>query len=224
MRKFTIKELSDAWGVSVPATWKRVDKIKKEDETNGTEFINVLKEPFNNKLTTVIELDESVFNRFFQTANDAQASESSSSASDVVDKIMEYSDLTQARMLDATAKYAEDLKNLMQELANAKASTLLLEDKAGREGIYLQEIKEAKSEADNLKTKNNNLKIAISILSTVLIVSLILCGFLLKSNAEKDLSLKEKQEVQQVIIPDNKPVKSESVTPAKPVTAPKKKK
>ena len=223
MRKFTIKELSDAWGVSVPATWKRVDKIKKEDETNGTEFINVLKEPFNNKLTTVIELNEAVFNRFFQTATE-QASDSTSSASDVVDKIMEYSDLTQARMLDATAKYAEDLKNLMQELANAKASTLLLEDKAGREGLYLQEINEAKSAADKIKNQNNNLKIAISILSTVLIVSLILCGFLIKSNAEKDLSLKEKQEVKQVIITDNKPVKSESVTPSKPVTAPKKKK
>lgn len=231
MLKFTIKELAEAWSVSVPATWKRVEKIKKEDEVNGTMSLIEKKELFNNKMTTVIELDEATYNRFAQSSNDTQSESNQINESEYVNRIVEFSDLTQSRMLEATERYTADLKNLMQQLAEAKASTLLLEDKANREGLYLNEIKESKSAIADLEQKNgdllqtnSNLKIVISILTTVLIVSLILITFLLISDSRKDVPLKDKQPVNEVVVNDNKVDNKVNSTPQKPITTVKNKK
>lgn len=228
MKKFTMKELADAWGVSVPATWKRVGKIQKEDENNGTKLINVIKEPINNKLTTLIEIEDSVFNRYFQQA---ETSPDIAQDAEMVDKIIEFSDLTQARMLETTNKYAEDIRNLMSELANAKASSLLLEDKAGREGMFLQEIRTNKETISGLeeknsmlKEKNNNLKIVISVLLTLLIVSIFLIGFMVFKEGAKDVPVVDKQPVNTDIINVNKHVKNQSVTPSNPANTGKNKK
>ena len=70
---------------------------------------------------------------------------------------------------DFNNRYEQKITELIEvhnELAEVKGRQLLLEDKAGREGLYLNEINE-------LKKDNNHLKIVIYSLITVLVILLL---------------------------------------------------
>ena len=70
---------------------------------------------------------------------------------------------------DFNNRYEQKISELIEvhnELADVKGRQLLLEDKAGREGLYLNEI-------NGLKKDNNRLKIVIYSLITVLVILLL---------------------------------------------------
>ena len=83
-------------------------------------------------------------------------------------------------LLDKLIKVNEDYNNrieqkttelitLQKELANVKSRQLLLEDKANREGLYLQEIKD-------LKKENNGKDLLIKVLITVIVSMLLIAA------------------------------------------------
>lgn len=71
------------------------------------------------------------------------------------------------RLLTLNEDNNNRILQLTNELITAKQNQLLLEDKAGREGLYLKEINELKTQ---LKTDNNRNKIVINTLLTLLIL------------------------------------------------------
>ncbi len=78
------------------------------------------------------------------------------SSSEVINRLLTLNEDNNNRILQLT-----------DELITAKQNQLLLEDKAGREGLYLKEINELKT---RLNTDNNRNKIVINSLLTVLIL------------------------------------------------------
>ena len=73
------------------------------------------------------------------------------------------------RLLTLNEDNNNRILQLTDELITAKQNQLLLEDKAGREGLYLKEINDLKTQ---LKNENNRKKIIIYTLITVLILLL----------------------------------------------------
>ncbi len=65
-----------------------------------------------------------------------------------------------------------ELMNLYEELSTIKSKQLLLEDKASREGLYINEINELKKVNNGLQKDNNRNKIVIYSLITVIMIIL----------------------------------------------------
>lgn len=62
-----------------------------------------------------------------------------------------------------------ELLTLHKELAEVKGRQLLLEDKAGREGLYIKEINELKTDNEKVKNANEKLKYVIMVLVMVIV-------------------------------------------------------
>ena len=89
-------------------------------------------------------------------------------ASEVIARIIAINDGYNEQLRE----YNERFKQVNEELVKEKSKVLLLEDKAGREGLYLNEI-------NGLKKDNNRLKSFIYILVTLLVVLLLgLTGYI----------------------------------------------
>lgn len=84
------------------------------------------------------------------------------SSSDAFDKLM---------TLNET--YLNRIETVTNELMEYKSKTLLLEDKASREGLYLNNIRELETENNKLKTSNKRLLITLTTILSVLITVLI---------------------------------------------------
>lgn len=83
-------------------------------------------------------------------------------ASEVINRIVAINDGYNEQLRE----YNEQLKNINEELVTAKSKVLFLEDKAGREGLYLNEI-------DGLKTDVNRLRKVIYVLLLILVIVLL---------------------------------------------------
>jgi len=104
------------------------------------------------------------------------------------------------KYINLNERYLEDMKQVNDELIKAKSRTLLLEDKAGREGYYINEL-------NGLKKENNELVKYIKCLITgliilVLIFSITIITLLLTRNIPDDAVQQPEQTAQQ---PENKP-------------------
>lgn len=113
--------------------------------------------------------------------------------------------------------YNNRLQELSKELVDYKSKALLLEDKAGREGYYINEINILKKDYKGLSTTNERLKYIIAILA-ILIVGL-LTYLITVNNLVKNLS-HQVNNVQEEVINDKKPAEvQEVVTPQAPQQA-----
>lgn len=125
----------------------------KEHVSNGNYYENVTE---NERLISDIEYAESVKH----TDNNAFATE-------VIDRIVALNEGYNEQL----KKYSEQLQKVNEELVTAKSKVLFLEDKAGREGLYINEI-------NGLKTDNNQLrKVIYGLLSFIVIISLSLTWY-----------------------------------------------
>lgn len=169
-KELKIAELAALWNVSVTATWARVNKdglktFKKVDETGKmVTFVHVSENDINKYLKTVINGNNNRYYKDMLSNNNGSKVEE-----DVVD--VEYSrvvannngelleiiktvnndfnerlamfyDGYNEQLLTINNNYNEHLQRLTDELITCKQKELLLEDKAGREGLYLQQIQE----------------------------------------------------------------------------------
>lgn len=174
-KELKIAELANVWGVSVPATWNRVRKeglktIKKIDENRKeVTYVVISEETLNKYLSTV---NNSINNRYYEELltnnnvnndnnNNLKAESETFSASEMFDKLTALNN-----------EYNNRLERVNEELITAKSKMLLLEDKAGREGLYINEI-------NGLKTDNNNLKkVVYGLIGVIVILLLVLACYL----------------------------------------------
>lgn len=168
-KNYTIQQLSDILGVSVAAIRKKI----KADETNpdikrykkrypvviGTyedrqvmqisltdieleeekrlSGINKIKHSSETTLQETYENNVTEFeNTYDDNVIDVQYSKPTAQTPDLI--------------LDLTERYNNELKTYAERLIAAESKQLLLEDKASREGLYLQEIKDAKNVTRNV--------------------------------------------------------------------------
>lgn len=106
------------------------------------------------------------------------------------------------RLMTLNETYLNRLETVTNELMEYKSKTLLLEDKAGREGLYLKEINELKTDNEKLKTRNKTLFTVLTVIITVLVTVLI--TVLTVNNTPQDQSIKkEPAQVEQVHKPQS---------------------
>lgn len=174
-KELKIAELATIWGVSVPATWNRVRKeglktVKKIDENRKeVTYVIVSEETVNKYLSTV---NNNINNRYYEelltnnninndTNNGLKTESEPFSVSEMFDKLTALN-----------KEYNNRLEQVNGELITAKSKMLLLEDKAGREGLYINEI-------NGLKTDNNNLKkVVYGLIGVIVILLLVLACYL----------------------------------------------
>ena len=123
--------------------------LYSKETVSGGEYYNILTN--NNGQNPVNELQNIVNNN----SNNAFAS-------DAFDKLM---------TLNET--YLNRIETITNELMEYKSKTLLLEDKASREGMYLNNIKELETENNKLKTSNKTLVTVLSVIISVLLTVVI---------------------------------------------------
>ena len=92
------------------------------------------------------------------SVNNSESNNSNKNNSDMFEKLM---------TLNET--YLNRIETVTNELMEYKSKTLLLEDKASREGLYLNEINELKKDNEKLKTHNKTLFTVLTVIITVLI-------------------------------------------------------
>lgn len=109
-------------------------------------------------------------------------------ASEVIARIIAINDGYNEQLKE----YNERLQRVNDELVTEKSKVLLLEDKAGREGLYLNEI-------NGLKTDNEKLKRFIALLITLLVILLLgLTGYVTYNVAVNNLHSQEETTVIEV--------------------------
>lgn len=96
------------------------------------------------------------------------------------------------KLMTLNETYLNRIESVNKELMEYKSKHLLLEDKASREGLYLNDIKQLETENNKLKTSNKRLltilTVIISVLLTVLITLLIVNNSFDTKNSEPELT------------------------------------
>lgn len=184
-RKYKVADFAALLGVAAKTVYKMIER----------EEIMTVTEKVNNRATTlVVTTDEQTeelrrnyskeqvrAGNYYENVTDnnhsitdvesyevVKTNDGNSFASEVIDRIIAINDGYNEQLRE----YNERFKQVNEELVKEKSKVLLLEDKAGREGLYLNEI-------NGLKKDNNRLKSFIYILVTLLVMLLLgLTGYI----------------------------------------------
>lgn len=184
-RKYKVADFAALLGVAAKTVYKMIER----------EEIMTVTEKVNNRATTlVVTTDEQTeelrrnyskeqvrAGNYYENVTDnnhsitdvesyevVKTNNDNSFASEVIDRIIAINDGYNEQLRE----YNERFKQVNEELVQEKSKVLLLEDKAGREGLYLNEI-------NGLKKDNNRLKSFIYILVTLLVLLLLsLTGYI----------------------------------------------
>ena len=212
-RKLKFSEFAELIGT----TAKTVYKMEEREE-----IVTVI-EKVNNRPTRLVVTDDNQINHFKNvyskspvnnsnyednvtinndSMNSYNASQSANN-NEVVQELFE-------KMLVMNEEYNNRIEKLNNELIDSKSKLLLLEDKAGREGMYLKEINELKSENETLKT--SKVKVANQLVSVIVVLSMVLVGLItynVATNTKKERTQQEITQPVNVTSPTSKqPVKS----------------
>ena len=115
------------------------------------------------------------------------------------------------KIVTMNEQYNNRIAKLNEELIDSKSKLLLLEDKAGREGLYLKEINELKTENRELKT--NKTKVINLLVAVIVVLSMVIVGFI-----TFNIATSEKQS--KAVVEPTPTVKVDSKTGKKPVKTP----
>ena len=177
-KKLKISEFAELIGVTAKTVYKMVEReeLRTVNEkvnnrlitlvlTNDAEIENMKniygKQPVNEGNCKDILTDT---NPAMNYNNPSQISHNAVSASDMLDKIIQIN-----------KEYNNELRKVNEELVNTKAQMLFLEDKASREGLYLKEINELKTENNLLRTSNK--KVSYTLLTVIVFLLLVITGY-----------------------------------------------
>ena len=205
-KELKISELSNIWGASVPTTWNRVRKegLKTFKQKNE-----------NNKEISYVIISDEIINKYFNNVNNnvinnvnngyyeelltvENVNNNVNKPQNQENKVFSQEDLTNIINTITTVNndYNNRLETLTNRLITAESKQLLLEDKAGREGYYLNEINKLEKE-NNLNKLYNKLLITV-----IMILLLIITGYLAYNfavNMPKESQPEEITPVQPVI-------------------------
>lgn len=185
----TVQELANIWQVTVNTTWKRLNRIKKE-LSEGDERLIISKKMVNNREITVITIAEEFLNKFTvnnpvnngdyeelltdnNPHNPVNNSTNSVNTQDLIDRVMDYSEQMNITVNNIHNDYTQRLLTVQEELLKEKSKIPLLEDKAAREGMYLNEIKELK------ENHKNKMRILTALLTGLFVIWVITISFLI---------------------------------------------
>lgn len=176
-KELKIAELAALWGVSVPTTWNR---IRKEGLTT------FIKKNESNKEVNYVKVSDEIINQYvINDNNNVNNIVNNGYYEDMLTNNNVYDNVKNPKML-VNAEYTKDdlkelittittvnndynnrLETLTNRLITAESKQLLLEDKASREGLYINEINDLKKDNNRYKLLN---KLLITVIVTLLIV------------------------------------------------------
>ncbi|MCD7779852.1 MAG: hypothetical protein LUH05_04190 [Candidatus Gastranaerophilales bacterium] len=191
-KKLSVSEFAELAGTTAKTIYQR---ILNNSELPENEQLNTVKEKIKGREVTVIITDyqqielyknlygkEPVNNLQYEdilTDNNISDTEINGNIqvknnnnndfdNDIVDKILTINDKYNNRL----ELVYNELKTANNELAEVKSKQLLLEDKASREGLYLNEINTLKKDYNKLSNINKLLITVIILLLTVIIIAI----------------------------------------------------
>ena len=147
-----IADLAKLWNISVNTTWKRVNK----------EGLRTIKKPVEGREITFVIVDDEILEKYQVhegvISNDYEEILTDNNINEAkkpnnIDKILEYSKSINEQIISLNEDYNQRLNSLNNELITYKSKNLLLEDKAGREGMYINEINQLKKENEGYKQR-----------------------------------------------------------------------
>lgn len=175
-KKLKIAEFAALIGVTAKTVYKMVDR----------EEIKTVNEKVNNRLITLVVTNDAEIESFKNIYGKSPVNngnyediltDSEESLNDNIHSQNNKNDISASEVLDRiiqiNKEYNNELKRVNEELVNTKAQMLFLEDKASREGLYLQEIKELKTENEQLKTGNRKTLYALLTVIVILLLALV---------------------------------------------------
>lgn len=205
-KELKIAELATLWNVSVPTCWNRIKKerlitFKKKDETNkDISYVSISDEIINKYvINEVNNLYNDVNNGYYEdllTVNNVNNPETPIKSTDFIKDIINLNKGYNEELKTVYNDYNDRLQRLTDELIDYKSKVPLLEDKANREGLYINEINELKKE-----NKNNKMliKVLITLLITLIMVIMIALTYFITVNNMQQLSDIEKpQQIESV--------------------------
>lgn len=210
-KELKISELANIWAVSVPTTWNRVRKedlktVKKVDENRKEVNYVVISDEIINKY--ILTVNNNVNNHNYEDIltdnninenvnNNLKYGNDSISASEMFDKLS-----------TLNKEYNDRLERVNEELMSYKSKSLLLEDKAGREGFYINEINTLKKD-NNLLLKGLITLLIMFIITFVSLVSIVLYHKAIEGNKEVSTTVENVSNPVQAQKKEVKPVKAQ---------------
>lgn len=176
-KELKIAELSALWGVSVPTTWNRIRKeglqtfIKKNENNKEVNYVRVSDDVINQYvINDNNNVSNTVNNGYYEDMLiNNNGNNIVKNPQTQVNKDYSREDLQEliTTITSVNESYNNRIETLTNRLINAESKQLLLEDKASREGIYINEINGLKKENNRYKLYNNLL---ITVIVTLIIV------------------------------------------------------
>lgn len=189
-RKYTVAEFATLVGTSPKTIYGRIDKYEElpenekllsvREKVNGREVvlivaddykINLYKDIYGNNPVKKREYYESVtdnysYKPYQEFQEPVKNNNNEGLAPDVFDRIMTLTNEYNSRL----EQKINEILTVERELAEVKGRQLYLEDKAGREGLYIGEINQLKKEKEQVQKLNNRLKLIVYLLITFIVV------------------------------------------------------
>lgn len=217
-KRFSVAEFAALVGTTAKTIYQKIDnyenlpvneqlatvkeKVKGREITfvvTDSEQIEYYKNLYSKNIVNEGNYYENVTNNngYSQVNNSVSNSESSNDNKnnlDMFDKLM---------TLNET--YLNRIETVTNELMEYKSKQLLLEDKASKEGLYIKEINELKTDNEKLKTHNKMLFTVLTVIISVLITVLI--TLLIVNNIQNNSDTQKEPVQQEVLKTPVKPVK-----------------
>lgn len=198
-KELKIAELSALWGVSVPTTWNRIRKeglqtfIKKNENNKEVNYVRVSDDVINQYvINDNNNVSNTVNNGYYEDMLiNNNGNNIVKNPQTQVNKDYSREDLQEliTTITSVNESYNNRIETLTNRLINAESKQLLLEDKANREGMYINEI-------NGLKKENNRYKLYNNLLITVIVTLIIvITGYITFSigSTIRDESIKKEQ-------------------------------
>lgn len=214
-KELKIAELSALWGVSVPTTWNRIRKeglqtfIKKNENNKEVNYVRVSDDVINQYvINDNNNVSNTVNNGYYEDMLiNNNGNNIVKNPQTQVNKDYSREDLQEliTTITSVNESYNNRIETLTNRLINAESKQLLLEDKANREGMYINEINGLKEENNRYKLYNNLL---ITVIITLIIVITGYITFNIGLSTIRDNRNVESTKKEQMQNPAPAPVKS----------------
>lgn len=199
-RKLKFAEFAELIGTTAKTVYKMEER---------KEIVTVI-EKVNNRPTRLVLTNDEQINKFKNiysktpvnngnyedivtinndTMNNNNASQSANN-NEIVQEMFE-------KILVINEEYNNRIAKLNEELIDSKSKLLLLEDKAGREGLYLAEINTLKTENNKLKT--DKMKVANQLVAVIIVLLMVVVGLITYNVATNTKKERTQQEITQPV-------------------------
>lgn len=214
-KELKISELASVWNVSVTTTWNRIKKmglrtfIKKSETNKDVNYVSISDAQLNEYIINVnnnqnkdvnngFYVDMLSNNNVYKDDNNIIESQKTNYnneiTGDFIDKLMTVNNDYNNRL----EHYNNELLKAYEELSTVKSKQLLLEDRASREGLYINEINELKKENNRNKVY---IKVLITLITTLLLGLSIFITYVIAVNNIKKEEIKEPIQIEQPVQP-----------------------